>query len=294
MQNKIGYTMKEFLQNNIPEISIETIQVKSGDEHTIFEVNDTWIFRCAKSTDIQKHMAVEVKLLKELENKLTVAIPTIAYYFPEKYCFGYKKIEGMPLSSTLYAGFGRAQKNKFADDLAQFLWQLQSSIPLKQAQEIGLTHADWPLKPDELKKRLYFIADTSLKEIFTDFINEYEQLGVNQSRIVVIHNDLHTNNILIDPKTKRLSGIIDFTSAAIDTVYHEFRYLHLIDMNLVALAVNAYAQKSGQTLKSRDAYIYCMATEFSRLAESLERNESAKSYEITQRIQQLQNMLQKL
>ena len=40
------------------------------------------------------------------------------------------------------------------------------------------------------------------------------------------------DNILIDPKTKKLSGIIDFTSAAIDTVYHEFRYLHLIDIEL--------------------------------------------------------------
>ena len=108
---------------------------------------------------------------------------------------------------------------------------------------------------------------------------------------MVVHNDLHSDNILIDPKTKRLSGIIDFTSAAIDTAYHEFRYLHLIDLELVALAVQAYNQKSGENLTARNAYVYCMATEFSRLAEAMEQNKLIKADEIKQRIFELNDSI---
>lgn len=277
--------IKAFLQKNIPELSIQSMQEKQGDEHRVIEVNNAWIFRFAKSHDVQQHMSIEVKLLKALENKITCAIPKVTYYFPEAYCLGYKKIPGVPLAATVYAELTEIQKKQFADDFAQFLYELHISSGLAEAQKIGLAPAEWPLKPNVLQARLSkVLTDKSLQELFAQFMKEYQRTINTEQRLMVVHNDLHADNILIDPMTKKLSGIIDFTSSAIDTVYHEFRYLHLIDMDLVAAAVQAYAKKSGQSLNVRDAYIYCMATEFSRLSEAVEKEDFPKAAEIKNRI----------
>jgi aminoglycoside phosphotransferase (APT) family kinase protein len=279
---------KLFLEKNIPDLCIQSIVQKQGDEHCVIEVNNTWIFRFAKNSDVQQHMGIEVQLLKMLENKIACSIPKVAYYFPDAYCFGYKKILGVPLAATMYEELTEIQKKQFADDFAQFLYELHSSITLDAAEKIGLTRADWPLKPDILQSRLSkVLTDKHLQELFVHFINEYQRIIDADKKLELVHNDLHADNILIDPATKKLSGSIDFTSAAIDTVYHEFRYLHLIDMELIPLAIQAYNQKSGENLAVGNAYIYCMATEFSRLTEALEKEDFPKTAGIKDRIGKL-------
>ncbi len=284
-----------FLLKTIPDFSIKTIDEKQGDEHKIIEINGTWIFRLPKSLDVCKHMSVEVQLLKALENKIAFSIPKVIYYSKDDYTFGYKKIPGVPLSREIYMQLTPAEKNQFADDFAQFLCELHTSIPLDAARNIAvpftttrLTDADWPLRPKALQAKLASsLTDKSLQELFDRFIIEYQRVVAAEQKLVVVHNDLHADNILIDQKIKKLSGIIDFTSAAIDTAYHDFRYLHLIDMELVALAVHAYNQKSEEKLTVRHAYVYCMATEFSRLSEAMEQNDLIKADEIKQRIYEL-------
>ncbi|CAN5186997.1 N/A [soil metagenome] len=279
-----------FLQKNIPELNMQTIVSKQGDEHFVLEVNNEWIFRFAKSHEIKRHMATEVELLKALARKIICAIPKVTYYFPEEYCFGYKRIDGVQLSKELYATFSDDQEKEFVQDFAQFLVELEAGISLADAACIALADADWPLKSQILVQKLgNFEGD--LNSIFKKFIKEYETLECSKSFTKVIHNDLHGGNIFIDPISKKLSGIIDFTSAACDSVYHEFRYLHLIDMDLVAQAVNAYSQKTGQMLKLRDAYIYCLATEFSRLVEAHEQKNAMKIQAISQRIYELADVL---
>jgi aminoglycoside phosphotransferase (APT) family kinase protein len=291
-------SIRSFLQKTIPDFSIKTIDEKQGDEHRVIEINSTWIFRLPKSLDVCKHVSVEVQLLKALENKITLPIPKVVYYSKDDYIFGYKKIPGVPLFREIYMQLTPAEKKQFANDFAQFLCELHTRIPLVAARNIAvpfttirLTDADWPLKPAELQHKLSPKIEPSLQATFNTFIKEYQRIVQSSQPVMVVHNDLHSDNILIDPKTKRLSGIIDFTSAAIDTAYHDFRYLHLIDMKLVALTVQAYNQKTGENLTVRNAYVYCMATEFSRLAEAMEQNKLIKADEIKQRIYELNDSI---
>lgn len=286
--------IRSFLQKTIPDFSSKSIEEKQGDEHKVIEINETWIFRLAKSLDVCKHMSVEVQLLKALEDKIALSIPKVIYYSKDDYIFGYKKIPGVPLSREIYMQLTPVEKKQFTDDFAQFLCELHTSIPLDVARNIAvlfttirLTDADWPLKPAELQQKISLKIEPSLQATFNTFIKEYQRIVQSSQPVMVVHNDLHNDNILINPKTKRLSGIIDFTSTAIDTAYHDFRYLHLIDLELVAHTVEAYNQIVPDQLIVRDAYIYCMATEFSRLSEALENNAMAKIAEIKGRINNL-------
>jgi aminoglycoside phosphotransferase len=259
--------IEAFLQNNIADFAITTLIFYEGDEHIIAEVNNDLIFRFAKTIAIQKHMCVEIELLKYLKNRIRAcSIPHVIYYFPEMYCFGYKKIKGNLLSKEVYASLSHDQQNKLANDVAQFLYELHSNISLEEAQNTGLVFADWPLLPKDLKNKISLKNNNRLNTTFEKFINEYEQI-LDTEHGIVIHNDIHEKNVVINAITNKLSGIIDFTSACIGTKYHEFRYLHLIDEIFLKNVVVAYSERSQFQVSLHNAYIFCMATEFSRLTE---------------------------
>lgn len=277
---------RELLQKLIPELAISSCVQKSGDDHEVLVINDEWIFRFAKHPDARAHMHVEVALLKALKNKISLAVPQIAYYFPQSYCFGYRKIKGVPLIKELYQSLNDSQKNQLGNDLAQFMVELEKSISLADARKIGLPNADWPMASIDLKKKLTHL-DGMLKTIFDSTIDRYTLLEKDVELVAVVHNDLHGDNILVDDKTGTLTGIIDFGSTAIGCIYHEFRYLHLIDLSLVAQVVEAYSKLSGTQLNAQDAYVYCLATEFSRLVQAQAQNNALKIGEISERIMNL-------
>lgn len=282
---------KELLQKLIPELAIASCEQKSGDDHLVLVVNDEWIFRFAKHDDARAHMHAEVALLKVLENKISIAIPQVAYYFPQSYCFGYRKIKGVSLVKELYHSLNDAQKKQLWNDLARFMVKLEKSISIADARKIGLLNANWPMKSLDLKKKLAHL-EGALKTTFNKFIDRYTLLEKDAELVAVMHNDLHADNILIDDKTGKLIGIIDFGSTAIGSIYHEFRYLHLIDLSLVAQVVEAYSKMSGTQLNMQDAYAYCLATEFSRLVQAQEQNNTQKVGQIIERIISLRKRLQ--
>ncbi|GMU19717.1 MAG: hypothetical protein AMXMBFR12_09090 [Candidatus Babeliales bacterium] len=249
-------------------------------------VNNEWIFRFAQNYDARAHMHVEVALLKELENKMSFAIPRVAYYFPHSYCFGYRKIHGVSLTKESYFSFNELGKKQLCDDLSRFLVELENCVSIADARKIGLPTADWPMASIDLNKKLTHLEGT-LKTIFDNVIDRYALLEKDTELVAVVHNDLHGDNILIDDKTGKLIGIIDFSSTAIGSIYHEFRYLHLIDISLVEQVVEAYSKLSGKQLNTQDAYAYCLATEFSRLVQAQERNNTQKVAAISQRIMNL-------
>lgn len=277
---------KTLIQKLIPDLAIQSCERKSGDDHLVLLINDEWIFRFAQNYDAKIYMHIEVALLKAVENTISFAIPRVAYYFPQSYCFGYQKIKGAPLTKELYHSLNDAQKKHFWNDLAQFMVELQKSISVADARKIGLQKTDWPLASIELRKKCTHL-EGSLKTIFDTFIDRYALLEKNTEQFAVVHNDLHSDNILVDDKRGKLIGIIDFSSTALGSIYHEFRYLHLIDTSLVAQVVEAYSMISGKKLNPKDAYVYCLATEFSRLVQAQEHNNTQRVSAIYEQITSL-------
>jgi serine/threonine protein kinase len=234
-------------------------------------------------------MATEINVLKYLEDKIKIcSIPKIIYNFPEINCFGYKKIIGSHLVQELYLSLSPNEQNQLAKSLAQFLYEFHTTISLTTAHNIELRFANWPLLPKDLKAVTTIKNNLRLNLLFERFIQEYQYI-LNTTSSMVVHNDIHSQNILIDKTTNKLSGSIDFTSASIDTIYHEFRYLHLIDLGFLSKVLQAYSHKSNLILSLKNALFFCLATEFSRLSETPSTSHDYK--EIVKRIHQLEQLL---
>lgn len=97
--------------------------------------------------------------------------------------------KGLPVPQVTYAG-------------KEFMFFGMTRVP---GVTLGLHFSDW-LKPDELKVLACDIIDFTIKMA--------KALPQRENGAFVMHEDLHANNILIDPKTKKFSGVIDFESVA--------------------------------------------------------------------------------
>lgn len=285
MHDEIYFSIVNQLKQRLPEVNIKNTRYYQGDDHYIIEVNTTLIFKCAKSDDYGCHMRCEVKLLRYLYKKISCTIPQVLYYFPEINCFGYKKISGVSFTKFLYNSLTVNQQEKLVEDLAQFIYELHTAVSVDQAEDLDLKPARWPLTTEEMVIALRDNLDTRLNHIFIKFIDEYNVMReVRLRERVLIHNDLHEDNILFNKKIGSLKGIIDFTDAAFDDPYLEFRNLYLINSSFMQEVAQLYGKKRNYLINLYQIHLYYLATEFSRLVESKKMKNSLKSNAISERI----------
>lgn len=278
-------------QRHFPTEVIKTVTENQGFVHRILVINNLWICKIPKDPANTQHstaLAVEVQLLKALQGKLTTRIPVVAYAAPN--FLVYQQIPGTELTAEIYANLNQLQQARLAHDIAYFLYELHRALSIPEAKQIGLTLNDWPWSPAKLIQQASLLTDPELKELFAIFVTDYtDPRGV--PNITLIHNDMMNRNIIVDPQAGCLSGIIDFTDAAIDDPYIDLRLNYLsIPALSEAITVN-YAQLIGGAPDRKKIYQYYLATEFSRYLECLAVQNLAELPKIKARIVQSANYL---
>ncbi|HEX2977953.1 MAG TPA: phosphotransferase [Candidatus Babeliales bacterium] len=275
----------ELFKKKFPLEQIEKTVYMQGAEHHVIEINDKWICKIQKTSD-STTLEIEKKVLNLLKGKIKTKIPTVAY--AAKGFIVYKKIAGIELTTNFYNCLGESEQNLLAADIAFFLYELHNGIELSEAQEIGLEQTNWPWSQQKIKEHAHLIGDQDLKEIFLIFIRNYQDIIVPLEQTKLIHNDLILRNIIVHPSTGRLSGIIDFTDAAIDSFYLDLRLNYMSIPKLSESIAEYYARLNNVPLIMENIYLYYIATEFSRYLQDHGKNSLAKA-----RIIEGFNLLQK-
>lgn len=266
MNKSILKSKLEIFQQLFPDEKIVSIIEDQGMEHYVLDINDNWICKIAK--DQTEGLKIENKVLRFLEGKIKTNIPNVAYYEPGFLI--YRKLAGIELSNELYENLNPAQKDRLADDLAIFLQELHTINPVA-VQALQLPWCDWPWPAQKLLEQANLIHDPEVQKLFNQFMPNY--IAIKPSiNPVLIHNDLNSRNILIDPKTGALSGIIDFTDVAFQDVYFDLRIRGNCVPELVEAVAQKYAQLIGIKLDFKRLYLYYLATEFSRYIQFLQEN----------------------
>lgn len=245
-----------------PAEKIVTVEQAEGAEHLILDINNSWICKIAKVAN-ETGLDVEAKLLQMLAGKLVTLIPVVEYYEPN--FLVYRKISGVELSPELYSNLDQSQRATLAFDIAKFLHELHSALDPEIVQsELGLIATNWPWLPEELQAAAKNLNDPKLKLIFEVLINDYLHIKQAATEVCLTHNDLTIRNILVDPISGRLNGVIDFTDCALGDPCLDLRlnYLSIPELS-AAIALN-YIAISGMQIDLRNIYTYYLATEFSR------------------------------
>lgn len=217
-----------------PDLSIEDYEPNDiGQNNDVLIINNSLVFRFPKYIAGIKRLKQETAILEFIKDNITTPIPYPAYKSFEqmevgKVFTGYKLIEGSPLWKEELTKVKDVNVLKgLASQLANFLIELHST-PTKQI--IGVLQQE---RKDarkvvaslfiKIKNKLYPYmrkdAQDKVSHMFETFLNNEKNLNFKQT---VIHGDFGASNILWEPNSCKISGIIDFGGSGLGDPAYDF------------------------------------------------------------------------
>ncbi|MFF2155156.1 phosphotransferase family protein [Paenibacillus chitinolyticus] len=225
----------EAIRQRYPELPLDTAEkIGAGQNNDVWLINGRLIFRFPKYESAIRDMDREVAFLLYAADHVSLEIPRPVFIhacpsLKEHPFIGYNKIAGEPLEADLLQAEASNDSHEehvsdeaffrhIAGQLDDFLQQLHGLDPkgLASAQhETGYDgYREWSDMYERIQSRLYpFMkqgARTWTDRHFSAFLGCKANFEIVPS---LIHGDFGTSNILYEPVSKRVSGILDFGSA---------------------------------------------------------------------------------
>lgn len=226
-------------------LTITDHKALGGGENFVYLINGQLIFRLPKSESARIANRREQILLSELRYCVkSTHIPVYNFWDHEHGVGGYHEIKGIALSYKFYNSLSAAQKDLLARDLALSISEIHSlakeKVPLNNC--LSEIREYMNLVNSSLERHSIF-AQPAVKKIKEALLIIEQRIYARNAITVVIHSDLHCDNIIVDPSSKVLSGIIDFSDARIGPAVVDFSNLYRVNPQLAENAAAIYAHQ---------------------------------------------------
>ncbi len=198
-----------------PEIEMRSARLhnQDGQFSDVVVVNEALIFRFPRSEHVAASMQREVAILAQLQGRTTLPIPNPVYTSETPVFMGYAMLHGEPVRRETFAVASDAVIEAAARTLADFLKALHSTpLPLSTLDlPIEETRADWTAMYAEMRNKLYPLMRADAQaEVSAHFERALDNMALWNFTPVLRHGDFGTRNILYDPQTMQINGVIDF------------------------------------------------------------------------------------
>lgn len=218
-------TVYSALTEFFPDLLKKNVHFFYHGTYNVFQVENRFIARFPdKSLRNEKGSQLiknEIDILNLLRTFLTFKIPKPLHFSlnTENPFMVYEKIPGVSLSKC-FNELNKTQKQKIANQIAHFLSELHS-LRLDESSELKplstKEYRDYWMKINrEMKKDVFPKLNSKQKnwldKVFSDFLEDNQNFKFTPC---VIHGDFDTSNILVDPKSYNITGIIDFEESSI-------------------------------------------------------------------------------
>lgn len=205
-----------------PDLTIHTADVIQGGQfNDILRVNRTAIFRFPKTPREAEKLAAETELLRALQGQVPLPVPDPLWQSaedapPGEVFMGYPPLPGEPLWPATFTALDGERRRNAARQLAGFLRTLHrlpaASLPRELPAGQGI--AAWRDLYRRICARLYPHMRPDARAAATRHFAAYlDDERAPSYTPALIHGDFGPGNILYDPHTGTLSGVIDFSSA---------------------------------------------------------------------------------
>jgi aminoglycoside phosphotransferase (APT) family kinase protein len=210
---------QNLIENQFPFLAPVNIQhVGEGWDNTVFEVNQTWLFRFPRRELALELLANEWKILALLEPEFSLEIPVPQFkgipssHFKWPFA-GYNLLQGQ---TACRAQLSEVKKRALALPLARFLKKLHS-FPLTAAKALGLppdTRGKVNLKTlvPQIHAQLIQAQKQGLIENIAPWLQFLDDLPTEiatQRPQCLVHGDLYIRHLIVNA-SGQLTGVIDW------------------------------------------------------------------------------------
>ncbi len=251
---------RRLIEKCFPQLKVRhSRQIVTGWENLVLEVNREYVFRFPKYRETEKRLRSEIALLPELRRHLSTQVPDYEFIwkggrnFPHWFG-GYRKISGVTIQNRL---FGKEWTKLLAEQIASFLKELHKvrfrgdrfrDLPKYSSEE---WFRSLRLQHRKIRRIVYPLLDSRLRarseEFWQSLLLEFRDANFEPT---LIHGDLGTENILFDPSSVRLTGILDWGYMQISDPALEFAHLFMHKSELGEEVLKQYGMK-GSNFKKR-------------------------------------------
>lgn len=209
-----------------PDLAVRSarLHTRDGQFNDVLIVNDELVFRFPRTPHVARTLRAETSILGAIRGRTSLPVPDPIYTGADQDTgelafMGYPMIPGEPLRrETLAAITDGATLDRLAAQLARFLRELHS-VPLA-ALGPGIPAADgqeyWTAMYAGFRDRLFPYMRPDAREQVTRRFDSFLREARNfDYRPALRHGDFGAGNILYDPRTQSITGVIDFSSAAV-------------------------------------------------------------------------------
>jgi aminoglycoside 2''-phosphotransferase len=220
----------ERIKQVYPSLFIKNFQLNEiGQNNDVIIVNGSIVFRFSKYQKGIDSLKKETEILEAIKNTVSIPIPNPIYQSFEKWevgkvFVGYKLIQGSPLWKASFGSINNEEVlNRLASQLVNFLTEIHSIdkniLPLEQNNP----HEQLVNLYQSIQDKLYpFMREEAKRQIsysFETFLNSETSLSLKTS---LVHGDFGATNIIWDPTTYNITGIIDFGGSGISDPAYDF------------------------------------------------------------------------
>jgi aminoglycoside 2''-phosphotransferase len=205
-----------------------------GYDNWAFEVNGQWVFRFPQRDDVERQIEGESRLLTALAQRSPIPLPTNQLRgrpspdFPRAFV-GYPKLEGHPAigidpCDESWSGLAQA--------IGGFLSWLHS-YPTADALRFGLEASSIAKAAEDCRSESLEDVDV-VERVSGDGALDQRSRAALEAGVdlipttppVVLHHDLAGEHVLIDSGARQVTGVIDWTDAAIGDRSADFAGLY--------------------------------------------------------------------
>ncbi|HSW88625.1 MAG TPA: phosphotransferase [Candidatus Saccharimonadales bacterium] len=275
----------QIIKKHYPNVSEENITFAQGNDHYVFIMNNEVAFRFPKvPRDIDPKRA---NFLELLASETDLHLPTIEIHKDTETGIMYevnKFLPGVSFYPSIAFTFSHAELMTIAQKLGGFLSKVHA-FPVEKAREINLDEMNpndfWeymeqnPHALPKFKKLVYpYVSQEEqawIEHLFTEYIAFIKQKPF-QTR--VLHADMWTYHIIVDPENHTLSGVIDFWGRIADPA-NDFKAFEYYGEDFVKEVYKHYTLPMDEDFNKRRLF-YTGHDEVFELARQIEIGDAAK------------------
>lgn len=249
----------ETIQRDYPNLTRKDYEfIDTGWDNQIIILDDNIVFRFPRNDYVKWVLRKEKELLTLAGKYVTLSIPQYTYLSPTYEYVGYEIVKWNLFTVEEYNKMAPINQKSIQAQLGQFLSELHS-IPLSELEPLWYKRgetSDMSWWISELQTNFanacgqYF----SLEEIVQ--INQYivDLANFDYPHKTITHGDIQGKNIIFDPDTHTLSGVIDFSDARIADSALDFDLLWEYGEDFVRGAFSYYTGKKTDNFLERSLF----------------------------------------
>ncbi|MFD1274681.1 phosphotransferase family protein [Streptomyces kaempferi] len=246
-----------------------------GLDNLVYEVNGELIVRFSKEPDLARRSALvdhEARVLAAVADISPLPVPEPAFTVAEQGCLAYHKLPGAPLLDM-----SPHQRSAHGTSIAATLGELLTALHAVPVDRLGdlvdVDHqplAEWRHEATRNYVTVAGQVPAAHRRPVEAFLEAAPPHGGRTPTFS--HNDLGIEHVLVDPATWTVTGIIDWSDAAVVDPAYDFGLLHR-DLGPAATraAIRGYRTDADDLAAlSERAVFYARCSVFEDLAHGIE------------------------